>query len=117
MIALLIATRNAHKVEEIRAILGSRFQYVTLNDFPTAPEVVEDAGTFAGNAAKKSIALAKWLSASVADPQSPVPTQPEPGTPEPISRFTFHAPRFTLCNPPIITHFSYSGTRCRWARA
>jgi XTP/dITP diphosphohydrolase len=61
MITLLIATRNAHKVGEIRAILGDGFRYLTLNDFPEAPEVVEDAGTFAGNATKKAVALAKWL--------------------------------------------------------
>ena len=63
MTTLLIATRNAHKVGEIRAILGGQFQYLTLNDFPGAPAVVEDAGTFAGNAAKKTVELAQWLAA------------------------------------------------------
>ncbi|MGH8024068.1 MAG: non-canonical purine NTP pyrophosphatase [Limisphaerales bacterium] len=62
MTALLIATRNAHKVSEIRAILGERFRFLTLDDFPNAPKVIEDAGTFAGNAAKKAVELAKWLS-------------------------------------------------------
>ena len=61
MVSLLVATRNLHKVGEIRAILGERFHYLTLNDFPGAPEVVEDAGTFAGNATKKAVALAGWL--------------------------------------------------------
>ncbi len=61
MTTLLIATRNAHKVGEIRAILGARFQFLTLNDFSDAPKVVEDAPTFAGNAAKKAVELAKWL--------------------------------------------------------
>ncbi len=61
MKTLVIATRNAHKVEEIRAILGDGFRFLTLNDFPGAPEVVEDAGTFAGNATKKAVELAKWL--------------------------------------------------------
>ena len=61
MTTLLIATRNAHKVAEIRAILGARFQFLTLNDFPAAPKVVEDAATFAGNATKKAVELAKWL--------------------------------------------------------
>ena len=61
MTTLLIATRNAHKVGEIRAILGAQFQFLTLNDFPNAPKVVEDADTFAGNAAKKAVALARWL--------------------------------------------------------
>jgi XTP/dITP diphosphohydrolase len=58
---IVIATRNAHKVGEIRAILGERFQYLTLEDFPQAPKVVEDADTFAGNATKKAVALARWL--------------------------------------------------------
>jgi XTP/dITP diphosphohydrolase len=61
MITLVIATRNAHKVEEIRSILGDRFEYRTLNDFPDAPAVIEDAPTFSGNAAKKAVALAAWL--------------------------------------------------------
>jgi XTP/dITP diphosphohydrolase len=61
MITLVIATRNAHKVQEIRAILGEDFRYLTLNDFPEPPEIVEDAGTFAGNATKKAVGLAKWL--------------------------------------------------------
>jgi XTP/dITP diphosphohydrolase len=61
MVTLVIATRNAHKVGEIRAILGEKFHYLTLNDFSHPPEVVEDAGTFAGNATKKAVALAKWL--------------------------------------------------------
>jgi XTP/dITP diphosphohydrolase len=61
MTTLLIATRNAHKVGEIHAILGAHFQFLTLNDFPAAPKVIEDADTFAGNAAKKAVELAKWL--------------------------------------------------------
>jgi XTP/dITP diphosphohydrolase len=48
-------------VGEIRAILGAQFQYLTLNDFPAAPKVVEDADTFVGNAAKKAVELARWL--------------------------------------------------------
>ena len=58
---LLIATRNAHKVGEIHTILGERFQFLTLNDFPGAPKVAEDAQTFAGNATKKAVELAKWI--------------------------------------------------------
>lgn len=61
MTTIVIATRNAHKAGEIRAILGDRFQFLTLNDFPGAPEIVEDAGTFAGNATKKAVGLARWL--------------------------------------------------------
>ncbi|MBU6398923.1 MAG: non-canonical purine NTP pyrophosphatase [Verrucomicrobia bacterium] len=72
MTTLLIATRNAHKVREIRAILGEQLRYLTLNDVPHAPGIVEDAATFSGNAIKKSVALAGWLSArpsqATADP-------------------------------------------------
>ena len=71
MITLLIATRNAHKVGEIRAILGDRFQFLTLNDFPGAPKVVEDADTFAGNATKKAVELAKWLPRQFPSSQTP----------------------------------------------
>jgi len=71
MIGLLIATRNEHKVCEIRAILGDQFRYLTLRDFPNAPEVVEDAGTFAGNATKKAVELAKWT-CQVQSPKSKV---------------------------------------------
>src|SRR5437899_12458867 len=61
MTRLVVATRNTLKLGEIRAILGERFQYPALNDFPDAPKTVEDADTFAGNAAKKAIELAQWL--------------------------------------------------------
>lgn len=68
----LIATRNAHKVGEIRAILGEQFHYLTLDDFPGAPKVVEDANTFAGNATKKAVELGKYVAStrpSSLDPQ------------------------------------------------
>jgi XTP/dITP diphosphohydrolase len=71
MITLLIATRNLHKVGEIRAILGSGYSYQTLNDFANPPVVTEDAGTFAGNAIKKAVGLAQWLAtfpARLSDP-------------------------------------------------
>jgi XTP/dITP diphosphohydrolase len=57
---IVLATGNLHKVAEIRAILGGQFRFLTLGDFPGAPKVVEDAPTFAGNAAKKSLALARF---------------------------------------------------------
>ena len=63
MKTLLIATRNAHKVGEIRAILGESFQFLALNDFHGTPAVMEDADTFAGNAQKKAMELARWLTA------------------------------------------------------
>jgi len=61
MTTLIIATRNEHKLQEIRAILGERFRYLSLLDFREAPNVVEDQPTFAKNAAKKARELAKWF--------------------------------------------------------
>jgi XTP/dITP diphosphohydrolase len=58
---LLIATRNQHKLDEFRHLLGPRFRYRSLADFANSPQVVEDADTFAGNAAKKAESLAAWL--------------------------------------------------------
>jgi XTP/dITP diphosphohydrolase len=38
-------------------------EFLTLDDAPGAPAVLEDAPDFAGNAAKKAVTLAKWLAA------------------------------------------------------
>jgi XTP/dITP diphosphohydrolase len=59
---LLIASRNRHKAAEIHAILG--VECLTLETFPDAPYLLEDAPTFAGNAAGKAIQLARWLETS-----------------------------------------------------
>lgn len=61
MTTLFLATRNAHKAMEIRAILGNSVRCLTLSDLPTAPALVEDAATFAGNATRKATQLARWL--------------------------------------------------------
>lgn len=61
MAKVLIATRNKHKVQEIKSILGEGYELVTLDDFPEPPHPVEDAMTFAANATKKAVTLAKWL--------------------------------------------------------
>lgn len=65
---LLIATRNRHKAGEIRAVLGEGFRCLTLAELPGAPDVLEDAQTFAGNATKKALALARWLADQPAAP-------------------------------------------------
>lgn len=61
MPTLVIATRNRHKVEEISTILGPKFRCLALSEFPAAPPVREDAQTFAGNATKKAVEIAKWI--------------------------------------------------------
>ena len=67
MTTLLIATRNAHKVGEIQAILGAGFRCrALLQEFPNAPVPVEDADSFAGNAVLKARSLADWLASAPA---------------------------------------------------
>lgn len=61
MTTLLIATRNAHKVGEIAAILGPDFRYLKVKGDDDLPMVVEDAPTFAGNAAKKAETIARTM--------------------------------------------------------
>jgi XTP/dITP diphosphohydrolase len=62
MTRLVVATRNRHKVREIRAILGEQFQYLALDEeLSDAPKTIEDADTFAGNATKKAVELAQRL--------------------------------------------------------
>ena len=53
-IPILIATRNAHKAQEIAAILPPDYRVSTLLDLPTAPEVEETGHTFAANARLKA---------------------------------------------------------------
>ena len=58
---IVIASGNSHKAQEIQSLLGKEYTYLTLRDFPDAPEVKEDASSFAGNAVKKALSLVNWL--------------------------------------------------------
>ena len=58
---LVLATRNRHKVEELVALLGDLGITIrTLDEFPDAPDVVEDGDTCEANAGKKARAIAKF---------------------------------------------------------
>ena len=57
MIPLVLATHNAHKVEELRRILGSRLAGIDLVAYD-GPEPVEDGITFEENALVKARAAA-----------------------------------------------------------
>ena len=60
MTRLVLATRNAHKVSELQAILSGAGLDVDLVALPDdAPEVVEDGLTFAANALKKARSAAE----------------------------------------------------------
>ena len=52
---LIIASNNAHKLEEIKAILGSSFEEIlSLREAGIEHETIEDGASFAENAAKKA---------------------------------------------------------------
>ncbi|MCC7430905.1 XTP/dITP diphosphatase [bacterium] len=51
---VVIATRNAKKLNELKEILGEEFELLTLDSFPNAPEVIEDGTSFTENALKKA---------------------------------------------------------------
>ena len=58
---LVLATRNAHKVEELRRILGDAglaVELVGMDAFPDVPDVAETGTTFAENALLKAHAVA-----------------------------------------------------------
>jgi len=54
---LIIATRNAHKTQEIRAMVGERCLVRDANDFPDFPQVEETGTTFLVNATLKAEAI------------------------------------------------------------
>jgi len=54
---IVLATRNAGKITELRRILAG-FEVVGLEEYPDAPEVAETEPTFAGNALLKARAIA-----------------------------------------------------------
>ena len=57
---LVLATRNRNKVIELVALLGDLgIKICTLDEFPDAPDVVEDGDTCEANAVKKARAIAE----------------------------------------------------------
>lgn len=59
---LVVGTRNRKKLQEIQEILHDLpVQLADLTAFPSAPEIVEDGGTFEANARKKASGVARAL--------------------------------------------------------
>ena len=52
--SIVFATNNAHKLSEIRAILGSRFEVLSLSDIGCHADIPETANTLEGNAIQKA---------------------------------------------------------------
>lgn len=58
---LILATRNAHKTEEIRHILGDRFEVLDVTSFPDLPEIEETGTTFLENARLKALGISRRI--------------------------------------------------------
>lgn len=58
---LILATRNAHKTEEIRHILGDRFEVLDVTFFPDLPEIEETGTTFLENARLKALGISRRI--------------------------------------------------------
>jgi XTP/dITP diphosphohydrolase len=58
---LVIATRNSHKTEEIRHILGTRFEILDVTNFPNLPEIQETGITFLENARLKALGISRHI--------------------------------------------------------
>lgn len=63
---IVIATKNEHKVIEMKKMLEPLgYKVLTLYDFNELPEIIEDKDTFRGNALKKAETLSKYLDKDV----------------------------------------------------
>jgi XTP/dITP diphosphohydrolase len=58
---IVLATRNQHKKQELVALLQDLpIAIMTLDDFPDAPDVIEDGETCEANARKKAVEIARY---------------------------------------------------------
>jgi XTP/dITP diphosphohydrolase len=58
---LIVATRNAHKTDEIRAMIGDRFEVLDATDFPECAEIEETGTTFLENARLKADGVSRLV--------------------------------------------------------
>jgi XTP/dITP diphosphohydrolase len=61
VIELLFATRNAHKTEEVQAILGAQFKVNDLTEHPDIPQLEETGNSLRDNACLKALAVSKRI--------------------------------------------------------
>ena len=52
---LVFATNNAHKLEELKAILGDKVDILSLKDIDCYADIPETADTLEGNVRQKSL--------------------------------------------------------------
>lgn len=58
---LIIATRNAHKTGEIRAMVGGNREVLDVTAFPGLPEIEETGTTFLENATLKAVGISRHV--------------------------------------------------------
>lgn len=58
---LIIATRNAHKTSEIRAVIGHSYEVLDATAFPEFPEIEETGTTFLENARLKAVGISRQI--------------------------------------------------------
>jgi XTP/dITP diphosphohydrolase len=58
---LVVATRNAHKTTEIRALLGETYEVLDANDFTETPHIEETGTTFLENARLKAEGVSRVI--------------------------------------------------------
>ncbi len=81
MIELLLATRNAHKTEEIQRILGPQFKVNDLAGYPEIPHIAETGRTFQENAILKALTVSRKLPGLVIADDSGLEVDALNGTP------------------------------------
>ena len=111
---LIIATRNAHKVEEIRTIL-SDYDVCDLSILNGPPEVEETGTTFLQNATLKAVAISRETSALVLSDDSGLEVDALGGEPGVYSsRYAGEDGNDTLNNEKLLRELS--GVTARAAR-
>jgi len=58
---LILATRNAHKTAEIRAMIGDRFEVLDVTAFPASRKIEETGSSFLENARLKALGISADL--------------------------------------------------------
>lgn len=58
---LILATRNAHKTAEIRAMIGEKFEVLDATAFPNLPEIEETGTKFLENARLKAEGISRHV--------------------------------------------------------
>ncbi len=59
LMKIFIGSKNRDKIKEIKEILGD-YEILSLNEFPDAPDVIEDKDTITENAIKKAVENAQY---------------------------------------------------------